>query len=508
MKKFKSLTKAIICVLVIFTMQSLLANQKTQPVPQENIINQIIEVCKHNSVSEEEVGYPYGKATDECLDTVASLCEEAGLHTTKTQEYVYADYNEGANGESDTVGILGHIDIVPYDAGDDAEDWIVCPFFGDNHRITKLDGEDVLIGRGVLDDKGPMIICLNALREMKEEGKELNNNVRLIFGPDEETGGWRGIANYIEDNGKPRIGFSPDNDFPVCNKEAGMLHIILTADDSNNIIYGGKGRTFVPETAYYEGTPEEIQMIKDEADKLAPLIKYKDDFSIETDNGKITINTKEAKSTDPQDGDNAIVFLAQAMKSAGFTSASITYITEVFPTWKGEVLMEGKYYGHHFTCNVAIADIDENGNQYFELDIKTPWDIHGSAAETLEAVQESAVKYNHKVENPIYMDELYIEDDNRLVVALMESYIEITGDEGAQTMASTGSTYSKAMHEKDVSDFVSFGPYFDGVHLIHMANERMTIANMELTYNIYYDAIEKLANMPLLAVTKDTTINI
>jgi acetylornithine deacetylase/succinyl-diaminopimelate desuccinylase-like protein len=85
----------------------------------------------------------------------------------------------------------------------------------------------------------------------------------------------------------------------------------------------------------------------------------------------------------------------------------------------------------------------------------------------------------------------------------MGSYIEFTGDVDAKTVSTLGSTYSKCMYEDGVCDFVGFGPYFDGSHLIHAANERIKISEVHTIYNIYHDAIKKLANMELPEVTNN-----
>ena len=504
MKKFTSLISLVIGCSILLTGHSIKASEII--VPQENIIDNIISVCKYNSVSKEETvegkRYPYGKETDQCLEKVAELCRTAKLNNvTKTENYVFADYNRDADGTTDTVGILGHIDIVPSDAGDDEDKWVVDPFFGDGQTITQWDGKDVLVGRGVLDDKGPMIICLNVLREMKEQGIELKSNVRLIFGPDEETGKWEGIEqHYIPENGKPKIGFSPDAHFPVCNQETGMLHVILTADNTKHVVYGGKGRTFVPDTAYYDGTVEENRKIMAAANELKNTEiehnKFKAVVLGVNEMSRIKITTTGASSSEPKNGDNAITFLCKAMYKAGINSDTINYINNVFPSWDGKALMGNEFEDHHFTCNVAVAGKDDNGNQYFELDIKTPWDKKQSASDTKANIIVESDIYNHSIEIPIYFDELYVPDDNELVQTLMNSYIKNTGDSDAKTASIVGSTYSKCMYEDGVCDFVSYGPYFEGdKDLIHKANERMEIEKMHTMYKIYYDAILKLAEV-------------
>ena len=44
-----------------------------------------------------------------------------------------------------------------------------------------------LLGRGVADDKGPSILCLYALKYLKDSGVQLKYPVRALLGANEET---------------------------------------------------------------------------------------------------------------------------------------------------------------------------------------------------------------------------------------------------------------------------------------------------------------------------------
>ena len=59
--------------------------------------------------------------------------------------------------------------------------WNTDPFEG-----VIADGR--ITGRGVLDDKGPVIAALYAMKALKDSGAELKRRIRLIVGTDEETG--------------------------------------------------------------------------------------------------------------------------------------------------------------------------------------------------------------------------------------------------------------------------------------------------------------------------------
>ena len=108
------------------------------------------------------------------------------------------------------MGIVGHLDVVPA-----AGNWDFDPYGGE-----VKDG--VLYGRGTLDDKGPVIACLYAMKALKEAGFAPESTVRLILGLDEETG-WSGMERYLAQVAPPDFGFTPDGDFPLINGEKGNL---------------------------------------------------------------------------------------------------------------------------------------------------------------------------------------------------------------------------------------------------------------------------------------------
>ena len=63
-----------------------------------------------------------------------------------------------------------------------------------------IDGR--LYGRGAIDDKGPMVAALFAMKVLKDMGFNPGKLIRLIIGLDEEVE-WRGMDRYFETERKP-----------------------------------------------------------------------------------------------------------------------------------------------------------------------------------------------------------------------------------------------------------------------------------------------------------------
>ncbi len=64
-----------------------------------------------------------------------------------------------------------------------------------------------------MDDKGPAVMCLYALKAIKELEIPLNKRVWLIVGTSEEAE-WTDIASFKKEFPVPDFGFSPDGGFP------------------------------------------------------------------------------------------------------------------------------------------------------------------------------------------------------------------------------------------------------------------------------------------------------
>ena len=139
----------------------------------EPLINDIAASCGINSVEgEPEPGMPFGKGVADALAFMLEKGEEMGFKTTNYDNYVAEiEYGDG----EEIVGILGHVDVVPAGDGWDCDPW--------GGVIT----EDKIIGRGTLDDKGPLLTCMYAMKILKDMNIPLKRKIRVILGTNEET---------------------------------------------------------------------------------------------------------------------------------------------------------------------------------------------------------------------------------------------------------------------------------------------------------------------------------
>ena len=148
---------------------------------------------------------PFGEEIKNALRFFLARAEELGLNTVNYDDYLGEVYV----GEGEEIGIIGHIDVVPAGSG-----WNTDPF-----SLTEKDG--TYYGRGLSDDKTPLLTCLYILKELKDSKKPLKKKFRLFIGCDEESG-WQDVEYAKTKTVFPTFGFSPDGDFPVSYAEKGM----------------------------------------------------------------------------------------------------------------------------------------------------------------------------------------------------------------------------------------------------------------------------------------------
>ena len=163
-------------------------------------------------------GAPYGPEPARALGAALAIARRMGLDAHNCDGYIgYADLP----GESPVqVGIIGHADVVPAGAG-----WAFPAY-----EVTRKDS--YLVGRGVLDDKGPLVVAMHAVgfwkQRLQAQGQRLPYTVRLLIGANEETT-MSDVAYYRQHFEDPAFLVTPDADFPVGYGEAGICHTLLTS---------------------------------------------------------------------------------------------------------------------------------------------------------------------------------------------------------------------------------------------------------------------------------------
>lgn len=419
--------------------------------------------------SEDESTYPFGEEIDRALKAMLSTAEKLGFETFYDPNgyYGYAQYGEG----EEMIGILGHLDVVP--AGDPKK-WNTPAF-----EPTIIDGS--IFGRGVQDDKGPMLTAMYALKAVIDSGICVGKKVRFIYGTDEERL-WKCIGEYNKKERIPNYGFTPDADFPLIYAEKGLLQVDLKAqNESGLILCGGDAYNSVPSSISYD------------AKNGAALAKQLENlgFEYKQSENSITVSGKSVHAKDAEKGTNAICRMLMAMDRAGLKSKCSDFITENI----NEDALAKNIFGDctddmsgALKFNVGKINIDQN-HEILNIDIRIPVSVEKEFV--IEKLTNAVQKHGFELSENDYLRSIYTPLDSPIVKALMESYQEVTGDLESLPISSGGATYARAM-----DNCVAFGPAFPYTKATeHQPNEFVKIEELKLAMKVYSNAIIKLLQL-------------
>jgi len=460
----------------------------------ENILNEIIDksfadllkdtqdIMSIKSVLDESTiqeGAPFGKGIAQALETMLSKAKAMGLATKNVEGYAgYAQLGQ----EGEQVAILAHLDVVPA-----AGDWLVPPY-----SAQIVDGK--LYGRGSIDDKGPAVACLYALKAIKDSGLSISKRARLILGTDEESFS-RGIEYYLKKEEAPACGFSPDAEFPIIHAEKGLIHFLYSLKLDNpetNIIYlaGGTRINVVPDLAEALVTAVAEEDVVAEIKTLG-LEKY---FTVETAGKDVKITSKgiTGHASLPEKGYNAIQNMLQLLAEI-FPNAN-TPLSKFINHFAQYLKMETDGTSLGISChdeisggltiNTAMINVDAN-KATLKFDIRYPVTHNGE--EILKKLTGLAEKVNADFELIQHKKPLYVEKDCPFIKVLQETYNDCTGEE-PELLAIGGGTYCRS-----VKNTVSFGPVFPGQQeLAHQCNEYIALEDLRKITKIYAQAIYNL----------------
>lgn len=191
---------------------------------RDEIVEQVSSLVRIQSVAAEADGrYPYGAKCAQALDFCADIARENGL-CVENYDYYGVEIRPWEEAEKNCKRLLlaAHADVVPASEGN------IYPAFGG------VVDKGYIIGRGVVDDKGPLVALLYALIFLREQKVRPACDVRLFVGSHEETD-MEDLKYYLERAGQPDFGLAADDDFPITNGEKSLLKFqVKCASDHND----------------------------------------------------------------------------------------------------------------------------------------------------------------------------------------------------------------------------------------------------------------------------------
>lgn len=445
-------------------------------------IASLVEIPSFEELDKAAPGAPFGPGPRAALTQALAIAERMGFATTDVDGY--AGFAELPGAADTQIGIIGHVDVVPAGPG-----WTFPPY-----EVTVKDG--YLMGRGTLDDKGPLMVCLWALRFWKDQGVQLPYTMRFIFGANEETG-LQDVEYYRQKHADPAFLFTPDAEFPVCYGEKGGFNATITskpiADGLVVELTGGAATNAVP--------GEASALVRAAADRL-PAAEGITVMPEGAGTIRITAQGKSAHASLPENGKSAISMIVDYLLANDLVSADERTFLEA----------DQKLLSHTDGSGVGIATSDEHfgpltvvggtvkledGRFIQTLDSRFPTSTDGDALlAQLRKVFEPA---GAAVERTLLLPPFLVDPSAPEIQALCKAFDDVTGlDKEPFTIG--GGTYAR-----EFTRGASFGvemPWIenpDWVGSMHGPDEGESIEQLKTSWKIYALAFGRLCELDLPA---------
>ena len=425
-------------------------------------------------------GAPWGTGPRRALDEGLAIARRLGLEPHDLDGYIgYADLSGDS---SHQLATIAHLDVVP--AGDG---WATDPF-----SMMRHDG--YLLGRGVLDDKGPAAVTLWAAHYFVRRRERPPYTLRILLGVNEETG-MGDVGHYLANNDEPSFLFTPDAEFPVVCGEKGCFNAELSfpvqTDGSVIRMEGGTAQNAIPSAA--------SALVRAEVASLptSPGITFE---SAGTGLVRIQAAGRGGHAALPQGTVNAFGVLFSYLRDNMLFSASerswVDFEDLVFSAYDGSLLgiAATDDVFDPLTCISGTFRM-EGGAFVQSIDCRYPKSTNAEriAARLGQTASDHGVtmRVTHE-KRPFFVD-----PDSDVVQALLGAYNEFTGSD-ARPMTIGGGTYARRF-----SRAAGFGPVEPDAHdpewvgQMHGPNEGISeeLLRQSLKMDIY--AIARLMELEL-----------
>lgn len=433
-------------------------------------------------------GAPFGAEVKQALDVALAQCARLGMVTSDhggnygIAQVPYEDKDNAASPDgTPLVAVMSHVDVVPAGEGWD----------GDPFTVRVRDGW--LIGRGVLDDKGPAVLSAYAARFFLETGTPLPYRLQLIIGCDEETG-MSDVDHYLEEQGEPDFLFTPDAVFPVCCGEKGRLvgtfaSGVLSGDLRIVEMEGGTAVNAIPGSAWakvHVMPDTELPEVEGFAFEPCP------DAAV-----RIVACGIGGHASRPEGTVNAIGLLVDYLIDNDLAGEGekpfLMLLHDVFASTDGSSLGVAATdpVFDPLTCIGGTIEL-RDGHMLQTVDVRYPASIDDK--QIAQRLQAKAAEYDATFAcDPDLLMVPYVIDPNKPEVqALVRAYNTVTHSDAKPTTLG-GGTYARHF-----ANAVSFGPIHDGstcppwVGPMHGANEGFSENALKRALKIYIQALLNL----------------
>lgn len=405
---------------------------------------------------------PFGNDINNALIYALELGKKLGFKTKNIDGYCgIIEFGKGS-----LFGIVAHLDVVP----------------GKDECFKSYIKDGKIYGRGAIDDKGPVISVLYAMKFVMDNFK-VNKRIRLILGLDEERN-WKCIDYYKKHEEIPLLGFTPDSKFPCIYKEKSIFSFYLSKTINKNKFISiekiecNNRINVVPKYCSINLKCENLIDVLNYITKINK--KYNFNIEITSKNSLLTISSfgKEAHASLVEEGINAItkliILLNDVLNHFNIPNELFDYVVKYF----------NKLYYKNISINVGNIVFEKN-NIYIYFNLRVP--IEFKFDELNEKIKNTLKTYkiNYKV---IEFKDGFLTDKNSELVKTLCSVFNKENNSNYKPITSGGATYARAF-----KNFVAFGANMPlSIDMSHKENEYISINNLLFSFKIYAKAIYEL----------------
>lgn len=426
---------------------------------------------------------PFGKNTVKALEYILELGKNFGFRTKNIDNQCgYIEFGEGKK----LLGIVGHLDVVP---ANEKDGWSNPPF-----KATVSNNS--IYGRGAVDDKGPVIAALYAMKAVFEN-YHLNKRVRLILGLNEEND-WKCIQRYKKTEEIPTVSFSPDGNFPCIYAEKAIVSLYLKQKyEKNPTLYiesistNHNAINVVPKFCEVIIGFDHLVISNIYSTIQNLLASYSSILVEKLDSSHIKLTSigKASHAAHPELGKNALSPLLLVLHDL-FTFYNVPIpILDYFK----------EYIGNDYTGKKLGIDFqDESGNltlntAHFSFNndyLSIGFNIRIPATIDYTKIEKQFRKYSNKnliIDVVKTQSPLYISKEDKLVKQLCDIFNDYNHS-NFEPEAIGGATYARAF-----PNCISFGPKMPNEQdMCHQTDEYISIENLIFSAKTYAEAIMQL----------------
>lgn len=458
----------------------------------EDVVADIAALVAHPSVADagkSMPGAPFGATVRDALDCALDIAHRLGYETGDDGGYVgIADIAGELDGH---IATIAHVDVVPAGPG-----WATDPYVMERR-------EGWLLGRGVIDDKGPAVLSLYAGAYLLSRGIKPRYGFRALLGCDEEVG-MTDVHHYLESHEQPLFLFTPDAEFPVCNAEKGCFGgMFVSAPIKDGAIEswsGADATNAIPsESVCVLAVPvSELPAPRSHAERLTvePLGEGRSRIFAKGIGGHASL---------PQGTVNAIALIVDYLQEISaerpdlLSEGERTYLNLLSIVHEGTageglgIEAESAAFGP-LTCNAGTIKVSD-GRISQTIDVRYPDSI--TCDEMSMICRAHAARYGAEFVLDSTKEPFSTSAESPAVQALLDTYREVTGKH-AEPFSMGGGTYAR-----NFKSAVSFGPEDNDLELpewtgtMHGPNEAANEALLRDALKMYILAILRLNELEL-----------